>query len=261
MPEPEVPQPLSPLIDFDLPCRECAYNLRGLTPDGFCPECATPVLSALKGNWLMHSEPDWLDGIRRSLSAMQLLLWIPLFLIQMLPFGPSFLFALVLVAFYIGEALRITHTEEGVANEAPAERCALRLTAALLALTPGLTLSAQPWVEWLRYGALVVELAFLWLYLSRVQRLAQRLPDYVMVNRVKLIKWVLPACWLLSSLASQTPRGTGRGLALLAFLITFGATLNTAITFWWLRTHLTTVIVGILAAREAESLPLTPPKD
>lgn len=31
------------LIDEDMPCIRCAYNLRGLKPDGRCPECGAPI--------------------------------------------------------------------------------------------------------------------------------------------------------------------------------------------------------------------------
>jgi len=30
-------------IIHDLPCRACAYNLRGLSAEGLCPECAEPI--------------------------------------------------------------------------------------------------------------------------------------------------------------------------------------------------------------------------
>ena len=30
-------------IDHDVPCANCAYNLRYMKPTGFCPECGTPV--------------------------------------------------------------------------------------------------------------------------------------------------------------------------------------------------------------------------
>lgn len=34
-------------IDFDLLCHSCAYNLRGLPSNHFCPECGVPVLETL----------------------------------------------------------------------------------------------------------------------------------------------------------------------------------------------------------------------
>jgi hypothetical protein len=34
-------------FDKDLPCIRCGYNLRGLKPDGNCPECGAPIRKSL----------------------------------------------------------------------------------------------------------------------------------------------------------------------------------------------------------------------
>jgi hypothetical protein len=34
-------------IDQDRPCGQCGYNLRGLRPEGRCPECGTDVATTL----------------------------------------------------------------------------------------------------------------------------------------------------------------------------------------------------------------------
>jgi len=48
------------LATTDLPCLNCGYNLRGLTEDGRCPECGTPVERSLHGNLLIYSAADYL---------------------------------------------------------------------------------------------------------------------------------------------------------------------------------------------------------
>jgi len=53
------------VIDYDLLCRACGYNLRGLSPSGRCPECETPVAHALHGDWLRYSDPRWVAVIAR----------------------------------------------------------------------------------------------------------------------------------------------------------------------------------------------------
>ncbi len=65
IPYPTTPVPLdtSGRIDADLPCLGCGYNLRGLNPDGVCPECATPVGRSQYGNLLRYSNPDWVDQL------------------------------------------------------------------------------------------------------------------------------------------------------------------------------------------------------
>jgi hypothetical protein len=55
------------LIQQDTPCRRCGYNLRGLFEDGQCPECGTPVKISLRHGLLQHSDPDWLDALRRGI--------------------------------------------------------------------------------------------------------------------------------------------------------------------------------------------------
>lgn len=58
----------APPIDSDTPCGRCGYNLRGLSPDGQCPECGTPIAPSLT-HWLAHADPQW----RRKLAAGALL--------------------------------------------------------------------------------------------------------------------------------------------------------------------------------------------
>ena len=55
-------------IDSDAPCGRCGYNLRGLSPDGQCPECGAPIAPSLT-DWLAHADPRW----RRKLAAGALL--------------------------------------------------------------------------------------------------------------------------------------------------------------------------------------------
>ncbi len=43
----------------DVPCRTCGYNLRGLSPDGQCPECGAAVGRSIHGDLLRYSDPVW----------------------------------------------------------------------------------------------------------------------------------------------------------------------------------------------------------
>ncbi|MGD1278420.1 MAG: hypothetical protein ABR964_14500 [Tepidisphaeraceae bacterium] len=58
----------APPIDSDTPCGRCGYNLRGLPPDGQCPECGAAIAPSLT-HWLAHADPRW----RRKLAAGALL--------------------------------------------------------------------------------------------------------------------------------------------------------------------------------------------
>lgn len=54
-----------PAIVNDIPCQRCAYNLRGLSAEGTCPECGAPVLVALYGDRLELADPQWLAKVSR----------------------------------------------------------------------------------------------------------------------------------------------------------------------------------------------------
>jgi len=50
-------------IAIDITCRKCGYNLRGLLPDGRCPECGTAVGRSLHGDLLRFSDPEWVQKL------------------------------------------------------------------------------------------------------------------------------------------------------------------------------------------------------
>ncbi|MBT8484759.1 MAG: hypothetical protein KJO43_04205 [Phycisphaerae bacterium] len=52
------------LATTDVPCRSCGFNLRGLAPDGRCPECGAPVGRSIRGDHLIYSDPSYLDSLR-----------------------------------------------------------------------------------------------------------------------------------------------------------------------------------------------------
>lgn len=66
-----IPAPGQPLTE-DLTCTRCGYNLRGLTLDKLCPECATPIARSIHGNLLRYADPEWLDKLRL---GAELMLW------------------------------------------------------------------------------------------------------------------------------------------------------------------------------------------
>ncbi len=43
----------------DVPCRTCKYNLRGLSPEGRCPECGSAVGWSIHSDLLCYSNPVW----------------------------------------------------------------------------------------------------------------------------------------------------------------------------------------------------------
>lgn len=61
----------APVIDHDLACCRCEYNLRGLASDGLCPECGSKIELSIPLKDLSAIEKAWL---RRAHVAIQLLI-------------------------------------------------------------------------------------------------------------------------------------------------------------------------------------------
>jgi hypothetical protein len=53
------------VVVLDRPCVMCGYSLLGLSQDGVCPECATPVERSLRGALLKHCSPSYLRMLHR----------------------------------------------------------------------------------------------------------------------------------------------------------------------------------------------------
>ena len=65
----ESPVPSS-IIDRDLPCGRCGYNLRTLAATGKCPECGTAVARTIRGDVLAAANPRWRGGLRVGLTLL-----------------------------------------------------------------------------------------------------------------------------------------------------------------------------------------------
>lgn len=55
------------VVDTDLPCMGCGYNLRGLHAAGACPECGLAVGRSTRGDRLMYADARW---VRRLAGGM-----------------------------------------------------------------------------------------------------------------------------------------------------------------------------------------------
>jgi len=84
------------MIAQDTPCRRCAYNLRGLSADGRCPECGTSVARSLYGDALRYSDPTFVAKLRLGVAIT---LWSTLAAVPIeLAAQVSALFALLVMA-------------------------------------------------------------------------------------------------------------------------------------------------------------------
>ncbi|MBN1512008.1 MAG: hypothetical protein JXB13_08335 [Phycisphaerae bacterium] len=62
--------PSTPTVNNDMTCGTCGYNLRGLSPDGRCPECGHPIEESRYDPRLAAADPRWLRAIRRGFTIL-----------------------------------------------------------------------------------------------------------------------------------------------------------------------------------------------
>jgi hypothetical protein len=59
-------------VHVDVACRRCGYNLRGLQPDGCCPECGAAIGLSCYGDFLRFADPTWVETLAQGAT---LILW------------------------------------------------------------------------------------------------------------------------------------------------------------------------------------------
>jgi len=103
----------SELVEDEIPCVYCGYLLRGLEPEGECPECGSPIERSLRGDLLCYADPDWLARLRRGVS---LILWYIalLFLLIILSMFAGILFAATNPGGASGQAVPINVIMQGL---------------------------------------------------------------------------------------------------------------------------------------------------
>lgn len=60
------------LASKDVPCLRCGYNLRGLKPEGVCPECGATIQRSLHGNLLIYSAPQYVTTLHAGIVCILL---------------------------------------------------------------------------------------------------------------------------------------------------------------------------------------------
>jgi hypothetical protein len=59
-------------LSAEVTCRQCGYNLNGLSPTGMCPECGLEIAKSLQTDRLAFADPQWVDTLAK---GAKLLAW------------------------------------------------------------------------------------------------------------------------------------------------------------------------------------------
>lgn len=59
-------------LSAEVTCRQCGYNLNGLSPTGMCPECGLEIAMSLQSDRLAFADPQWVDTLAK---GAKLLAW------------------------------------------------------------------------------------------------------------------------------------------------------------------------------------------
>ncbi len=204
------------LIEQDMDCMSCGYNLRGLRLGGRCPECGAAISRSSFGNLLKYSDPDWVDQLRL---GVLLMLWNILVgfviglasgLLRSLGFsaGWSVTLSLIPSGLTLWSMLLITAQEPRISlhEDTVSLRKFIRLGALLNVVGATIIQVAQTTLVpiWLIILALVLMLVGIGLYFGffvYLRRFAMRIPDHSLAKSTGIVMWGVCVSYLLLSVA------------------------------------------------------------
>lgn len=191
-------------IADDVSCRKCGYNLRGLLPDGICPECSGQVVRSLQGNRLSLCNPIWVRTLATGAGFVALGVTILSLDVtrSTLGFGnrlPTWLGKTLFGGWMLSASIgfwRVTTAEPW--NPGEPSFLSARSVARYVPLAMASTVIASYFVS--RWKGISLEPFFalfacegLVLAISGTRHfrlLAQRIPDFAMMRWLGIVKWV-----------------------------------------------------------------------
>ncbi len=219
-------------IEADMPCARCGYNLRGLKPDGLCPECGTAIDWSLRGNFLKFADPRWLNKLRFGTTLMFWSFIIILAVLALMMFGPRSmrplggsmvipLAHLIVSAIGTAAAMIVTSPEPVVlqAKDPSTVRKVVRVATALWLLGAALQWAGVHWAIEIVVGVsplagVVCQLGLL----VCLRRLAIRVPDNRLANGTRALMMSAALCTVVSILLRMNSHRWGGVIVGLGFV-------------------------------------------
>jgi hypothetical protein len=197
-PDSELLQPARTITE-DIQCTRCGYNLRGLTLDKLCPECAAPVARSIHGRLLRYADPDWLDRLRLGALVMLWTLLIGLagaigVVIATQVGAPGVVASvpiLLAAALRLWAAFLVTTSEPTIALEEDpfALRRVVRACAVVGFLGEALGEPGGIWSALLPLGTVLVGIATHFGLCVYFRRFALRIPDEKLARSTTIVMW------------------------------------------------------------------------
>lgn len=228
-------------VETDLPCRKCAYNLRGLASEGRCPECGSAIGLSLQGDLLRYSDPAWVRTLKRGVSTIILAIVIMVFVVIASIFvavaRSASISTLTWVAgtiaayacYLIGSWMLTTPDPSGIGeNEYGTARKIIRITLAIGVADSGIDLipaliNLQPSLRMMLQAAGILAsicgVIGTVAQLQYLERLALRIPDVRLSSRAGFLKTALPTAQgilILVSIVSVLTNGGQSGPGMMA---------------------------------------------
>jgi hypothetical protein len=217
------------VLEQDVPCRKCSYNLRGLSIDGRCPECNTAVGYSIKGDLLQFSDPVWVDKLARGVSLILwgIVVWIGAAIFTVIvaavtKTSPVLLGALIGLAahalFIYGSWLLTEPDPSGVGEDQYGiSRKIIRVTIVIGAVQAVINLTSRfggasmPFLQVIGLCAGLVGAVGVVSWLYYFERLAQRIPDLALSKRAHYLMYGLGISYTLMLFLQLGIAVLGRG--------------------------------------------------
>ncbi len=208
----------------DVRCRSCGYNLRGISPEGRCPECQTEVGRSIRAGVLRDCDRNWIRQLAGGVSWIigSILLGVFLLLVwrfvgRVLAITPRLVIILGLLVIGVGLVggwmITAADPDGAAAERRVSARRVARYTMVAWALSHGATGIPWPRVPGTWMTALPVFLgvaAFVALCMHGTA-LALRLPDHWLARQTRIVMWGIGSTAALGMLLILVLSAVGLG--------------------------------------------------